>query len=91
MAYSDDEIKRDLKKQRKRKDATPLQELTEAQKFALLEDNIRNLLLKTTDRNFFVKEIEKLTVRCGLRMGREHRENSIRLFDQFQRQKRASR
>ena len=35
-----------------------------------------------------VKEVEKLTARYGLRMGGDQRENALRVYDQYQKQRR---
>jgi hypothetical protein len=46
------------------------------------------LLLRVNDREYFVREVEKLTARYGLRMGAEQRENALRVYDQYRKQQR---
>jgi hypothetical protein len=90
MAFDDDEIKRELKRQRTRKDRAPLKETSDEQARKRLEQDILLLLTKSDDRAFFLRQVENLTARHGLRMGSEQRSSVLRLYDQYQKQ-RASR
>lgn len=87
MAFDDDEIKRELKRQRTKKDRAPLKETSDEQARKRLEQDILLLLTKTNDRDFFLKQLETLTARHGLRMGSEQRSNVLRLYDQYQKQR----
>jgi signal transduction histidine kinase len=91
MPYGDDDIKRDITRQRTRRDKAPPREFTEAQRLRRLENDLFRLMRETDDRDYFAKEVEKLIAHCGLRMERTQMENALRLFDQIQKQKKTSR
>ena len=88
MAYDDKELKRHVRQQRRKKDRGPVTELSENEARKRLENDILGLLLRVNDREYFVREVEKLTARYGLRLGAEQRENALRVYDQYQKQRR---
>ena len=83
MAYKDEEIKRHLWQQRVKKDRPSIPGLEDDKRRRRLEADILALLQKVDDREYFVKEVEKITARSGLQMGLKQRERALRLFDQY--------
>jgi hypothetical protein len=86
MSYDRKEIKRHIREQRVKKDGPALRELSDDVARKRLEKDIYLLLAKTANRDLFLKEIERLTARYGLRTGLEQKANALRLYDEYQRQ-----
>ena len=87
MPYDKEEIKRSISDEQRRKDSPPRQRLSDDAARKRLEKDIYFLLTKTEDRELFVKEVERLTARYGLRTGLEQRANVRCLYDQYQNEK----
>lgn len=87
MAYDKREIEREFSRQLVKKERPPPKELSDDAARKRLEKDVYLLLTKTKDRELFVKEVEKLTARYGLRTGLEQLANARRLYDQYQNEK----
>ncbi len=83
MAYDDDELKRDRKQRIRKKDQPPLKAPEDRERRRRLEDDLQELIETVEDREYFAREVERLTARCGLRMGREQRERALRFWDAY--------
>ncbi|MBM4260509.1 MAG: hypothetical protein FJ145_03610 [Deltaproteobacteria bacterium] len=88
MAYDDDDIKREIKRQRIKKDRAPMKERKEAEAKRRLGSDILLLITRIDDRAFFLRQLETLTARYGLHIGETEKLNALRIYDQYRKRKR---
>lgn len=88
MAYDDNELERDRKQRIRKKDKPPLQTPEDRERRRRLEDDLQELIETVEDSDYFAREVERLTARCGLHMGREQRERVLGLWDAHWRRRR---